>query len=60
MSANELVMCKHCNEYEVTDADVEMQTMRRQVAEMHELMTQFAAVMGQMQSHPMLAAFMPR
>lgn len=38
----------------------EFETMRKQVAEMHAMMTQVSIVLRQMESHPMLSAFMPR
>lgn len=39
---------------------IEFEVMKQQVAEMHETMRQVAAVLQQMQSHPMLSAFLPR
>lgn len=38
----------------------EFVAMRREVAEMHAMMTQLAAIVNQMQGNPMLSAFLPR
>lgn len=60
--SNEIAVkvCDHCGDYEIPAEIKELETMRKQVAEMHAMMTQVSLVLRQMESHPMLSAFMPR
>lgn len=64
-------VCPHCNDLDApatttheyrcaAERREEYDAMRKQVAEMHVMMTQLAGILKSMESHPMLSAFLPR